>query len=146
MLPQETLPIDTEEKYGVMGPIPDDLVPMEELEEFEIADGEPDPRGWHLIASDDSRVGTLDELLVSPTTMTAYFAIVEGGNWIENRRLLVPLSEIQFLEHEELAYTRRHRGDFLSAPEYRSGEPIDFTRARDYWMEIPRTGEFYVPE
>lgn len=146
MLPQETTPIPTTEKYGTMGPIPDDLVPMEELEEFEIADGEPDPRGWDLIGSDDSRIGLLDELLVSPTTMTAYFAIVEGGSWIGNRRILVPLSEIQFLEREEKAYTRRHRGDFLDAPVYVPGETSHFGPYRDYWEKIPRTGEFYVPE
>lgn len=146
MLPQETTPIGTGEMYRTLGSIPDDLMPMEELDEFEIADGEPDPRGWYLVASDDSRIGILEELLVSPSTMTAYFAIVEGGDWIGNRRILVPLSEVQFLEREEIVYTRRHRGDFMDAPEYRSGESSDFTSARDYWMGIPRTGEFYIPE
>lgn len=146
MLPQETTPIPTDSGYGTLGPIPDDLVPMEELEEFEIADGEPDPRGWDLIAGDDSRIGTLQELLVSPSTMTAYFAIVEGDAWIGHRRILMPLSEIQFLAGEELAYTRRHRGDFMDAPGYRANQTTDFSSYRDYWMQIPRTGEFYIPD
>ena len=40
------------------------LVPIGELQGRRLAEGEPDPRGWEVIASDGGRLGTVADLLV----------------------------------------------------------------------------------
>lgn len=40
------------------------LAPLADLEAFRIADGEPDPRGWSVVAGDGRRIGRVDALLV----------------------------------------------------------------------------------
>lgn len=45
---------------------PGRLVGMDEVDDFKIADGEPDVRGWDVYSSAGVFVGTVDDLLIDP--------------------------------------------------------------------------------
>lgn len=42
---------------------------LNDLKDYEVADGEPDPRGWDVFASDGVRVGRIEDLLVDTGEM-----------------------------------------------------------------------------
>ena len=71
------------------------VMPLDALDDWHVADAEPDPRGWTVMAADGRRVATVDELLVDTTAMKVrYFVcdIDEAGLGLDrgDRRLLVP--------------------------------------------------------
>lgn len=120
--------------YGVdYDAIPEDLVRLEELDEFEIAEDEPDPRGWEVMGSDGDVIGEIDELLVSPSTMKAYFALVNCGGWFERRRVILPLQRVTFDEDGRTAFAPYRREQFRNAPEYRDGMQPDYGDYYTYW-------------
>jgi uncharacterized protein (TIGR02271 family) len=119
--------------------IPDDLTRLENLDDWEIAEGEPDPRGYDLIDRDGEKIGTIENLLASPTTQKAHFAIVDTGGWFQNKRFTVPLEELDFDADASRAYFAHTRAEFKEAPEYYEGFR-DYDRCTAYWGSL-RTGE-----
>ena len=50
-----------------VGPNPNDarrLVPLKELDDFRVADGEPDIRGWNVYTATGREIGDIEDLLV----------------------------------------------------------------------------------
>lgn len=43
---------------------PENLVPMDEVKDFKIADGEPDIRGWDVYSSTGAFIGEVNDLLI----------------------------------------------------------------------------------
>jgi uncharacterized protein (TIGR02271 family) len=119
--------------YGSGATIPSDLEKLEDLGDWEIAEGETDPRGYDLMGGDGQTIGTIENLLASPSTQKAHFAIVETGGWFDNRRFAVPLYAIEFKGGR--AYTPFVREQFQSAPEWHHGDG-DWNRYDSYWMGL----------
>jgi uncharacterized protein (TIGR02271 family) len=71
------------------------IAPLHDLDEFEVAEGYPDPRGWTVRAADGQEVGKVRDLIVDTGTMrTRYLAVrvdddVAGGE--HDRDVLVPI-------------------------------------------------------
>jgi uncharacterized protein (TIGR02271 family) len=57
----------------------DRVVPMNQLSGYKVADGEPDIRGWDVMASDGRRLGRVDDLLVDTQANKVRYVDVEGG-------------------------------------------------------------------
>ena len=55
----------------------DRVVPLDQLDDYEVADGDPDVRGWEVIASDGRRVGEVDHLLVDTGAMKVRYLDVD---------------------------------------------------------------------
>lgn len=73
----------------------DRIVPLDDLEDFEVAEGEPDVRGWEVLSADGDRIGEVDQLLIDTTAMKVRYldvdiedSLVETG---EDRHALVPI-------------------------------------------------------
>lgn len=65
-------------------------VPLSELDDFEVADGAPDVRGWDVVADGGRKVGEVKELLVSTEERRVRYLCVElEGKG--DRRTLVPI-------------------------------------------------------
>ena len=50
-----------------VGPNPHDarrLIPLKELDDYQVADGEPDVRGWNVYTATGREIGDVDDLLV----------------------------------------------------------------------------------
>lgn len=64
-------------------------VPLSELDDFKVADGAPDVRGWDVVGDGGRKVGEVKELLVSPEERrTRYLCVELDGS---SGRTLVPI-------------------------------------------------------
>lgn len=71
------------------------LVRLEDLDDFEVASGDPDPLGWDVKARDGQQVGTVKHLIVDLLTMRVRYLEVELHTQLgagEKRHVHVPLS------------------------------------------------------
>lgn len=73
------------------------LAPLHRLDDFKVADGEPDIRGWSVHTADGRVAGKVDDLIVDTQAMKVRYIDVEldrGALGLrEERHVLVPLAE-----------------------------------------------------
>jgi uncharacterized protein (TIGR02271 family) len=72
----------------------DRVVPLGQLDDFKVAEGDPDVRGWEVVASDGRTIGEVDELLVDTNAMKVRYLDVEVENGLmaePDRHVLVPI-------------------------------------------------------
>lgn len=72
------------------------LAILDELEEFKVADEDPDPRGWEVIISDGRAIGKVDELIVDTSAMKVRYLDCEVderelGIGDKDRHILIPV-------------------------------------------------------
>ncbi|HEX2078968.1 MAG TPA: PRC-barrel domain-containing protein [Longimicrobium sp.] len=75
----------------------DRVVPLGQLDDFRVAEGDPDVRGWEVRASDGRKIGEVDELLVDTSAMKVRYldvdldaddVVLSGGH---DRHVLIPI-------------------------------------------------------
>jgi hypothetical protein len=115
--------------------IPNDLRRLRELEGYEIAEGDIDPRGWELIGRDGEKIGKIDGLIASPSARKAYFALVNTGGWLQNKLFAIPLSAMTFDRYQKSARAPYLKKQFHDAPEYHESDR-NFQRINDYWTGL----------
>ncbi|MBO0860145.1 MAG: DUF2382 domain-containing protein [Chloracidobacterium sp.] len=120
---------------AVQASIPNDLRRLRNLEEFEIVEGDIDPRGWDLYGRDGEKLGKIDGLLVSPSARKAYFAVVNTGGWLQNKLFAIPVASIKFDRYQRSGRAPYLKKQFHSAPEYRESD-TNFHRYHDYWTGL----------
>lgn len=118
--------------YRGAGQIPNDLRQLNELDEFELADDAPDPRGWDVEDMQGEEIGSIDYLLASPSTLKVYFAVVDAGGWTDHKRYAVPLAMMRLDTDDESAKVAIDRNRLSGAPEFRDGDR-DYNRYDSYW-------------
>ncbi|MBD0320986.1 MAG: DUF2382 domain-containing protein, partial [Gemmatimonadetes bacterium] len=72
----------------------DRVVPLGQLDDFKVAEGDPDVRGWEVVASDGRKIGEVDELLIDTNAMKVRYLDVEVENGLmaePDRHVLVPI-------------------------------------------------------
>lgn len=72
----------------------DRVVPLGQLDDFKVADGDPDVRGWEVLASDGRKIGEVDELLVDTAAMKVRYLDVDveaGTGGGHDRHVLIPI-------------------------------------------------------
>ncbi|MDX5348289.1 MAG: PRC-barrel domain-containing protein [Hymenobacteraceae bacterium] len=81
------------------------LYRLDELNDFEVAEGDPDVRGWSVIGSDGKAFGTVDDLIVDPKLMRVRYLdilakeeLAWGGG---DRHLLIPIGVAQLHEDSD---------------------------------------------
>lgn len=121
--------------------LPRDLRRLENLDDYELADDEPDPRGWDFIGRDGETVGTIKNLLASPSKKKAYFAVVDAGGWLNNKLFAVPLANVRFDSDDEKAFGPYAKEQFKNAPEYTEREP-EYQRHYGYWRGAGPQGRY----
>src|SRR5690606_36845418 len=78
--------------------------PMDEADDFEIADGDPDVRGWQVIAGDGVRIGEVDELLIDVEALRVRYLDVlleSSGENDEELHVLVPVGHARLHERDD---------------------------------------------
>jgi uncharacterized protein (TIGR02271 family) len=130
-----TAPVAPGPARAARASIPNDLRRLRELEEFEITEGDIDPRGWDLYGRDGEKIGKIDGLLVSPSARKAYFAVVNTGGWLQNKLFAIPLADVSFDRSQKTARAPYLKNHFHGAPEYRENER-NFHRYHDYWTGL----------
>lgn len=68
---------------------------LRDLPDFEVADRDPDPRGWAVRGSDGQQLGTVHELIVDPVALQVRYLDVELTASLQSneheRHLLLPI-------------------------------------------------------
>ena len=67
----------------------DRVVPLNSLPGYKVADGEPDIRGWDVVASDGQRLGKVEELLVDTQANKVRYVDVDVDG--DNRHITLPI-------------------------------------------------------
>lgn len=84
-----------ENELSVSHEPPAELVSLKDMPGLEIADEDPDPRGWDVIAGDDRRFGVVADVIVDLATMKVRYldcaADAGAGDGRDARHVLVPL-------------------------------------------------------
>ncbi|MBE9463602.1 PRC-barrel domain-containing protein [Dyadobacter subterraneus] len=108
---------------------------LEELgsSNFEIADGQPDIRGWKVLDVISNYVGQSDELIFDKTTQKVLYIVVNlYGNDIglKQKRVLVPIGLASLHEQDDqIILAELASRELGSLPEYRKGEITPQTEA-----------------
>ena len=84
----------------------DRVVPLDELRDYEIARGEPDIRGWEVIAGDGGRIGEVDELLVDAEARKVRFLDVTVdeelvGDTESTQHVIIPIASARLEEADD---------------------------------------------
>jgi hypothetical protein len=96
------------------------LVPLRSLPEVRFAEGEPDVRGWDVLASDGGRVGVVEELLVDAATHEVA-ALAVSSAWAPGELALVPMPTVRIDDRARAVLADLTREQFHAIP--RSGAP-----------------------
>lgn len=114
-----------------MSGINERIIPLDEMEKFEVAEGDPDVRGWHVYAADGVKIGEVDELLVDTEALKVRYLdveLTEDGNERENRHVLIPIGFARLDESDDyIRIDSFDSGALAKLPPY-SQEPL----TRDY--------------
>src|ERR687886_415757 len=73
---------------------PGGLALLSDTNDLKVAEGNPDVRGWDVLASDGTEVGEVKDLLVDPGAMKVRYLVVELDEEVagtDDRRVLVPV-------------------------------------------------------
>jgi uncharacterized protein (TIGR02271 family) len=72
----------------------DRVVPMRQLDDFKVADGDPDVRGWEVMSADGRKIGEVEELMVDTAAMKVRYLDVEVERGMlarDGSHVLVPI-------------------------------------------------------
>lgn len=110
----------------------DRVVPLNQLAGYRVADGEPDIRGWDVVAGDGRRLGKVDDLLVDTQANKVRYVDVDMDG--DNRHVTVPIGYARLDEGRHRVLVDRLGDEQLRAmPTYDHG-PV----TRDYEEQVSR--------
>jgi uncharacterized protein (TIGR02271 family) len=103
----------------------DRVVPLGQLGDMSVADGQPDIRGWKVSASDGKDIGRVEELLVDPQAMKVRYLDVDLDNSMVaggGRHVTIPIESARLDERSDrVVLTGMAADDLTGLPEYRAG-------------------------
>jgi uncharacterized protein (TIGR02271 family) len=89
-----------------MAELNDRIVPLDELDDFDVAEGDPDVRGWDVIGADGRKIGEVDQLLVDTEAMKVRYLdvdldddLLEGND--QDRHILIPIGYARLDEDDD---------------------------------------------
>lgn len=135
----------------------DRVIPLDQLDDFEVAEGDPDIRGWDVHTADGRRIGEVDDLLVDRLAMKVRYLDVDLDDEVdrsaEDRHILVPIGYARLDEADDrVVVDSLTRADLEAMPLY-DHAPVTReyeTRLRDRFdrgRELPTTADdFYASD
>ncbi len=120
----------------------DRVIPLDELDDFEVAEGDPDVRGWEVLTADGRKIGEVDNLLVDTAAMKVRYLDVDLDDSIldelgddEDRHILIPIGYAQLDEDEDqIMISALKSTDVAALPAYTHG-PL----TREYEASLRRS-------
>ena len=99
------------------------VYPLGELADYEVADHDPDVRGWNVFASDGLEIGAVDELMVDPTAKKVRYLAVDLKRdelHDEDHQVLVPIGMARLRENDrDIVLDAMRTADVQALPHYR---------------------------
>ena len=119
------------------------VVPLDDLDDFKVADGDPDVRGWEVIGADGRRIGEVDQLLVDTTAMKVRYLDVDVEEELfegdEDRHVLIPIGFARLQDEDDRIIVDRLDGARVGGLPGYGREPL----TRQYEHTVVR---FYEPD
>jgi len=112
------------------------VTPLDDLNDYKVADGDPDVRGWEVLGADGHRIGEVDDLLVDTLEMKVRYLDVELDN--ENlegstdRHVLIPIGSARLDEEEDQVFVDTMNATSIARIPGYAHEPL----TRDYETEL----------
>lgn len=112
-----------------MNQINERIIPLDEMDRFEVAEGDPDVRGWQVFSSDGVKIGEVDELLVDTEALKVRYLDVElddslNGDEMADRHILIPIGYARLDERDDhILVDALHSGTLGEMPSY-AQEPL----------------------
>lgn len=105
------------------------LARLEDLDDFKVADGDPDVRGWDVKTADGQRAGKVDSLIVDTGAMQVRFLDVELDrktlNLHDERHVLVPIGSARLDDdHDDVLLGNTTAAEVAALQAYHPGQPI----------------------
>lgn len=102
------------------------IVPLDDLDDYEVAEGDPDVEGWEVIASDGREIGKVKNLLADATAMKVRYLDVDLSNDLvrnrENSHVLIPIGHVRVIEEDNRVMAESlSSNEVLELPEYTGG-------------------------
>lgn len=95
---------------------------LSDLDEFRVAEGEPDIRGWPLRTCDDQIAGTVRDLVVQPELKTVRYALLARH---DGQLVLIPVGFLELHPDPEVVTTAKlDLDDILALPPHPGG-PVE---------------------
>lgn len=95
------------------------VVPLDQLDDYEVAEGDPDVRGWEVLDANGRRIGEVDNLLVDTAAMKVRYLDVDLEDDVigeaRDRHILVPIGYARLDEAEDHVFV-----DTLSTEDLRA--------------------------
>jgi sporulation protein YlmC with PRC-barrel domain len=135
------------------------LTPLSDMDDYEVADGYVDVRGFEVWDEEGNAIGEVDDLLVDPASESVRALVIEldedaVSGMTNEEEIRIPLDAVTILEDDEAVRLRRPIGDF--APGLESGgmraagrapaadrdtlEDVDRAAARDADRDLAERG------
>ncbi|WP_462264615.1 PRC-barrel domain-containing protein [Mucilaginibacter sp.] len=112
--------------------------------DYEIADGQPNIKGWDVYDVNHKKIGAVDELLFNPASRRVRYLVVDlkQNNFnLAARKIAVPIGVAELHEHnDEVLLPEVTAIHLTSLPTYEKGKP--FTQDR----ELAIRNAFIVPQ
>ncbi len=87
------------------------LARLDELDDFEIADGEPDIRGWTVKTADGKEIGEVDNLIANPATREVRYIEVKVKHDLlgtkEDEQVLFPIGAARLNDDDDVVTVNR---------------------------------------
>ncbi len=118
-----------------------DMAPLRELRDWQVAEGDPDIRGWEVVDTEEHKVGQIEDLIIDRRTGEASFAqIGYGGNLgIGEKHTLIPIDELRLDPGAKRVISRYPLDSMRSAPEFRE-DTRDFGSFSGFWAGLAAAG------
>ena len=100
------------------------IAPLGALDDFEVAEGYPDVRGWKVLSSDETEVGTVHELLIDVDNLRTRYLDVRLTKELAatpgERDVLVPIGTANVVDDQKHRARAAHGGALRPAAALRS--------------------------
>jgi hypothetical protein len=116
----------------------DRVVPLDQLSDYEVADGDPDVRGWEVLDSTGRRIGEVDDLLIDTAAMKVRYLDVDLADDVAgedpDRHILVPIGYARLDEEDDHVFVDSlDREQLRGMPVYDHG-----SLTREYETDVRR--------
>lgn len=118
------------------------LYTLSELEDFQVASGDPDVRGWKVFSADGKEFGRVHELLVDPERLKVRYLDVDVNEELqgvsEDHHLLVPIGTARIDEKDDHVHISTvETVTMLKTPSYKGAVTREYedTVRKSYWPD-----------
>ncbi len=116
------------------------LCRLGDMSDYEVADEDPDIRGWDVLGENGEKIGTVEELIVDTSTMKVRYldidlddSVIEGN---EERHVLIPIGAAKLDDDDDNVFVQGlDRRVVNRFPAYKDRQPV----TRDYENQIRST-------